>query len=187
MRTKYLALLPLLAGCASGPTLHTDDALAAEKLEVALDSNGMPTEIEYHVNPAAVPEAVHAAMNALHPGGAATGAEKEYEGDDLYWELSKDVGGFKIEAMFAPDGTLHSEEVEVPASKVPEAVRATVTGACYGAVRAWEEIHDGDQTLVEYHAKTSKDGRNYKLLVGTGGDLLAVYREIESEIEVPVE
>jgi len=187
MRTLTLAALSLLTACTSGPTLQNDDALGAEKLEVAMDESGRPTEIEYHVHPDAVPAAVHEAMEALHPGGAVTAAEKEFEGSRLFWELAKEIDGFKVEAMFYPDGRLYSQEVEVPASSVPEVVKSAVADADFGAVRAWEEIHDGDQQLVEYHAKTTSDGRNYKLLVGADGELLGVFREIEAEIEVPVE
>jgi len=177
----------LLTACASGPALHNEDGREAERLEIAMDSMGHPREIEYHIQPEAVPAAVHAAMETLHPGGRMTTAEKEYLGVDLYWELAKEIDGFAVEAMFRPDGTLHSQEVEVAASTVPESVKSAVARAGYGDVRVWEEIHDGMQQLVEYHAKTTRDGRNYKLLVGVDGQLLSVYREIEAEIEIPVE
>ena len=187
MKTIPIAGLLLLTACATGPSFQNADALDAERLEVAMDAKGNATEIEYHVRPEAVPAAVHEAMEALHPGGQATGAEKEYEGSTLYWELCKEVDGYSVEAMFTPDGTLHAEEVEVPASVVPQGVRKMVAGAGYGDVRAWERVHDGDQELVEYHVKTTRDDRNYKLIVSTEAELLAVFREIEAEIEVPVE
>ena len=187
--TRRLALVLLLplASCASGAAWHLEDGLAAERIEMQVEACGKPREIEYHVRPESVPGEVRAAMDRLHPGGEATAAEREYEGSTLYWEITKEIDGLEVEAMFLPDGTLHSEELEVAASAVPEAVRAAVAGAPWGEPDAWEEIRDGERRLVEYHVKTSREGKRYKLLLDPGGALRQVFREVPAEIEVPVE
>jgi hypothetical protein len=182
----WIPTLVLFASCASSSSWHADDALSAESLEMQYDEQGARGEVEYHILPEAVPAEVRASMDALHPGGRAVAAEKEYHGSTLYWELTKEIAGREIEAMFHPDGTLHSEEVEVAMSSVPAAVQATVANSGYGMASKWEEIRDGERMLVEYHVKTVMDGRHYKLQLSTSGALLAVWREVPAEIEVPV-
>jgi hypothetical protein len=89
--------------------------------------------------------------------------------------------------MFLPDGTLHSEEIEVAAASVPQAVQAAVTQRIGGEITKWEEIHDAQRVLVEYHAKATAKGMKYKLRVDPGGQLLGVVREVPAEIELPVD
>jgi hypothetical protein len=150
---------------------------------------GVPDEIEYHIPPAAVPEVVQAAMLELYPGSFFTGAEHETHGGQEYWELTvRTTGGHDVEAMFLPDGTLHSQEIEVGESSVPAEVRQAAWGAFPGGtVTAWEEIRDGNQALTEYHVKISSDGKNFKIAVSLAGRVTARYREVPAEIEVPLD
>jgi hypothetical protein len=92
-----------------------------------------------------------------------------------------------VEAMFLPDGTLHSQEIEVPADAVPDVVKTAALGAFTGGtVNAWEEIRDGSRLLVEYHVKIAADGKNYKIAVSLDGKVTARHREVVAEIEVPL-
>lgn len=189
-RTTTFALIScacLGAACVSGGHWSQADALGAEKIEMQVDREGRPVEIEYHITPDQAPAAVRAAMDKLHPGGRAVAGEKETVDGTLYWELSKEVDGLDVEAMFLPDGTLHSEEVEVRAASVPAAVRAAATARFGAELGTWEEIRDGDRKLVEYHAKGTKGGKNYKLRLGLDGAFLGMVREVPAEIEVPVD
>lgn len=183
-----LAVAALAAGCASsGTAWRIDTGLEAESIELQVDADGTIVEIEYHVLPDAVPQAIHDAMARLHPGGVPTGAEKEWIGDTLYWELTTSDGAYDAEAMFTEDGRLHSSEVEVPATAVRAVVRESVLASEWGLARIWEEIRDGEEKLVEYHVKTSTaDGRDYKLAVSPKGAITGVWREIEAEVELPV-
>ena len=176
----------LVSACESTPGWSNEDALRAESIEVQLDENAKPVEIEYHVSPKMVPAHVMASMDALHPGGRAVAAEKEYIGSTLYWEVTKEIDGLEIEAMFRQTGELHSEEIEVPAAKVPESVQAAARSHLGGTVTKWEEIRDEDRKLVEYHAKVTSAGMKYKVIVSTGGAVLGAVREIPAEIEVPL-
>ena len=168
----------------SAPGWNIEDALDAQSVEMRLDENGRPLEVEYHVSPDQVPANVMGAMDALHPGGRAIGAEKEYVGSTLYWEVTKAIDGREFEAMFLPNGELHSEELEVSATDVPPAVREAVQARIDGDVTKWEEIRDGNRDLVEYHAKATADGKKYKLIVSADGSVLGVLREMPAEIEV---
>lgn len=180
------SLLALTAACSSSPWKNAE-ALQAETVEAQLDGDGMLVEVEYHTAPSNVPASIHAAMNELYPDGNATAAEKEFVGGELFWELTKNMNGKKIEAMFHADGRLHSEEIEVDTNTVPRAVQDAARGFAPGATARWEIIRDSARELVEYHAKLTKGGKKYKLLVGLDGKLLRVVREINAEIEVPLD
>jgi hypothetical protein len=97
------------------------------------------------------------------------------------------VGGFEVEAMFLPDGTLHAEEIQVARDKVPSAIVDAVGRAWPGCIfRTFEEIRDGTRNLVEYHVKIDSGGKKYKVMVGTDGHIQSTVREVPAEIEVPV-
>jgi len=187
MNWKLVAVLVAagLTACTTASGWNNDDALGAGMIEIQMTPQGRATEIEFHVAPDEVPAAVRNAMNTLHPGGRFTGAEKETENGVLYYELTREVGGMEVEAMFTPEGMLHSEEIEVPASKVPAAVQQVARDAVAGGnVTKWEEIRDSKRDLVEYHVKMASGGKKWKVAITTGGSLIAVYREIPAEIEV---
>ena len=182
------AVVAALASCQSAVSISCDEALSAKKLEIQIDVEGRMTEVEYHISPTDVPAAVQEAMDRLHPGGAFTDAEREYHGGKVYFELNRMVGGLEVEAMFLPDGTLHSEEVEILRTNVPESVRIAIRdGYPEGRVTKYEEIRDGNRELVEYHVKVRQGGIAYKVLVSPEGEHIGTFREIESEIEVPVD
>ena len=170
----------------NNPDWNNRDALAAESVEIQLDENARPVEVEYHILPAAVPANVMAAMDELHPGGRAVEAEKEFVGGVLYWEVTKEIDGLEIEAMFRVDGKLHSEELEVLSADVPEAVQQAVRERLGGSVNKWEEIRNGQRDLVEYHAKVAADGMRYKIMLSPTGVVRGIVREIPAEIEVPL-
>ncbi|MFQ5844194.1 MAG: hypothetical protein ACE5JG_04320 [Planctomycetota bacterium] len=161
------------------------DALAADKLEIQLTEHGKRVEVEYHVSPDKVPAAIRRAMDGLHPGGAFTGAERERHGSVLYYELTRKVDGMEVEAMFNVDGTLHSEEVQVAADKVPAAVKAAAMGSLLGAsADKWEEIRDSGRRVTQYHVKMKRGANRYKVILSTDGKVLAIYREVPAEVEV---
>lgn len=163
-------------------------AAGARKLEVQVDKAGRYTEVEYHIAPDEVPAAVRAAMDKMHPGGPFEDAEREMDGGKLYYELTRRVGGMEVEAMFSPDGMLHSEEIQVPMNKVPEAVRSRAMSSLSGGqVTKWEEIRNDKREIVEYHVKMSRGGDKFKLMFSTDGQLKGMVREVPAEIEVPVE
>lgn len=182
-----VAILFSFADADSHPGWDIDDARLAKKIEMQVDKNGRIQEIEFHTDPSVVPEAVRAAMRKLHPEGSFTGAEIERQDGVLYYELTSTTDGLDSESMFLPDGTLHSEENEVRADAVPQAVKDAVMSTFANCqVTAWEEIKDGDRALVEYHVKLEHDGRNVKAMVSTGGAVTGAVLEIPAEIEVPI-
>jgi hypothetical protein len=191
MTKPFLAItiLAALAACGGrGARWESDSAATAKKLEVQVDKRGHPGEIEYHIAPNEVPEVVRRAMDQLHPGGPYDDAEREHEKGVLYFELSRKVNGMDVEAMFAPDGTLHSEEIQVAATKVPVPVQQKAAASLKGATaEKWEEIRNSKREIVAYHVKMSRGGNRYKLMFTSGGELEGIYREVPSEIEVPVE
>ena len=182
-----LVALPACAGHRGHASWDKDDAAGARKLEVQVDGSGRHTEVEYHISPDQVPAAVRKAMDQLHPGGAFEDAEKESEGRKLYYELSRKVSGMDVEAMFTPDGALHSEEIQIPLSKVPEVVRNRAMASLSGAqATKWEEIRDSKREVTAYHVKMSRGTDRFKLMFKPDGTLEGKVREVPAEIEVPV-
>jgi hypothetical protein len=164
-----------------------EDARQAVKIETAVGGSGRHLEIEYHIPPDDVPQAVRDAMDALYPVGTYVGAEKESSGGELYYELAKEVNGFKVEAMFRPDGTLHEEEIEIPVADVPPAVQDAIRKAWpQGEVTAWEMIRAPNGNITEYHVKLEHEGKAHKIVVTTAGKIVKAFYEIPAEIEVPI-
>jgi hypothetical protein len=177
----------LLPACTSEAGWSHADALSARQLELQVDTSGRSVEVEYHVDPAGVPPAVRAAMDALFPSGPIVGAEKEWNDGTLYWELSREVDGRDVEAMFTPAGALHQLELEVAADSVPADVKRTALEAVDGArPDKWEEIRDAQQELTEFHVKLGRGDERFKVVISLDGVLLAVFRELPAEVEVPV-
>jgi hypothetical protein len=176
----------VVAGCkGSHARWEHDRAANARKLEVQVDGGGHYAEVEYHISPDSVPAAVRKAMDQLHPGGAFEDAEYETSKGKPYYELARKVNGMEVEAMFTPAGVLHSEEIQIPGSKVPEAVRSRAT-SWGGQVTMWEEIRDEKREVTGYHAKVTRGADKFKLMFEPGGALEGAVREVPAEIEVPV-
>ena len=193
MKKSLVAVVGVLAIAvvAAGQDLalwNINDAREATRLEIQVDEAGQFVEVEYHMDPARVPPVIQEAMRREFPGvGAFTDAEKERDGGVLYYELSGEVGGLEVEAMFDLEGRLHSKEVEVPQESVPANVQQAVLKSAYvGTVTKWEEIRGSDGELVEYHVKTEHEGRKYKVIVPLAGIIGRVYLETVAEIEVPI-
>lgn len=185
-----LAALVALPACAGHghASWDKDDAAAARKLEVQVDASGRRTEIEYHISPDQVPAAVRKAMDQLHPGGPFDDAEKESEGRQLYYELSRKVNGMEVEAMFTPEGVLHGEEIQIPMSKVPEVVKDRAMASLSGAqATKWEEIRNSKREVTAYHVKMSRGADKFKVMLTPDGTLEGKVREVPAEIEVPVQ
>lgn len=183
---RMLLIFAILLPACGGTRWSNEDALKAKKIEMSMSAAGKPMEIEFHISPAQVPQVVREAMDKLHPGGPFTGAEREWNKGKLYYELTREVKGMEVEAMFTPEGELFQQEISVPQAKVPAGVQTAARAALSGGkVRAWEEIRDANNALLEYHVKMARGGKNYKLMITTDGRVMSVYREVPSEIEVP--
>ena len=187
-----MAALALVVGLAlaeadTSSLWDIDDARIATKIEIQVDKSGNFREIEFHVDPAVVPDAVRAAMTKLHPGGKHVDAEIERQNGITYYEVTSETDGIESEAMFLADGTLHSEENQVAESTVPDGVRAAIKASFpEGTVNMWEEIRDGARKLVEYHVKLTQRAHKIKAAVSLTGSLISAVREVPAEIEVPI-
>jgi len=174
----------------SSPSIDVDAGLAARTLEITLDADGNPAEIEYHIDPAQVPERIRKAMDALHPGGPYTDAEREWHDGVLYYELNRLVDGREVEAMFTESGVLFSEELEVGREGLSGAVhRALAERFPVGVPSKYEEIYvvrDGVRVLEQYHVKLVDGGVHYKVALHPAGPILGIWTETPAELELPV-
>ncbi|HGY92225.1 MAG TPA: hypothetical protein ENK43_13735 [Planctomycetes bacterium] len=188
MRNPIIICLAALGflSCTSDPVWTNRDLLESNSAEIAIDHQGRIRNIEYHIEPGAVPQAVRDAMDALHPGGAYVGAEKEVTEERILFELTRRVEGREVEALFTQTGQLVSEEIQVSADHVPSAVKASVAATLPGGeVTSWEEIRDGARRLTAYHVKVHSQGRHYKMALTPSGGLNALIVELPAELEVP--
>ena len=181
-----------LSACKSSSTpplgIDVPIALDTTSLELTLGPDGYPAEIEYHIDPAKVPENIRAAMDGLHPGGPFTDAEREWTDGVMYYELSRVVGGREVEAMFSLDAVLFSEEIEVRREQVPDAVHEALADRYPVArINKYEEIRDASRTVVEYHVKLNDGGKKYKVALSLEGAIIGVWTETPAEIELPVQ
>lgn len=180
---------PGLWSCAAFPAATASETLkvpADGRIEIAVGRSGTVEEVEFHVPPASVPEAVRQAAAWL--AGAPESAEIEYVGGRKYYELSgRGEGGRAVEAMFYPDGTLYQLELERDAAAAPPGVaeQARAWGGA-GEITSWEEIQDARRRTSGWHVKKTVQGIRYKLIFSAAGELQRVYRETPAEIEVAV-
>ncbi len=188
LRYPTLVALPtlLFASCQSGP-IDNAWALRASKVEAAVDGNGRFVEVEYHISPDLVPVAVRGAMSDLRPGTTIDGAEYEIENGATFYELTGTHDGRGVAAMFSAAGELHVLEIQIDPSSEPAITRAVLRRWPGGTVQAVEEVRDGEQLLVAYHVDLEFEGRALKVTVDRDANVTAAVREMEAELEVPVE
>jgi hypothetical protein len=188
-----LVLLPLaclaLTGCGllRPQFVDVDRAAGSFALEFLVDGDGSVSRLEYHIAPGETPPAVRAAMNRLHPGNPYTGAQLEVHGRQVLYQLSRNVDGLEVAAVFRADGTLVNEELEIPEESVPEPIRETIAERFPGAaIPRYDEVRDGQRTVRAYHVRLRLETRAYKLVIGPDGQLLQALLEVPAEVEVPV-
>ncbi len=73
-----------------------------------------------------VPEKVIAAVKEKFPDGKLTGAEKEKENGEVFYEIALKDKDQKIEVLCKPDGTIVEIEKEIAAKDLPEAVTKAI-------------------------------------------------------------
>ncbi len=179
-------IMSSLLSCTSDPVWTNRDLLESNSAEIGIDHHGRITNIEYHIDPGDVPQAIRDAMDALHPGGEYVGAEKEVTEGRVLFELTRRVDGREVEALFTQAGHLVSEEIQIPIEAVPTAVKASVAALLpEGEVTGWEEIRDGARRLTAYHVKVRWEGRRYKVDLTPAGGLNVLIVELPAELEVP--
>jgi hypothetical protein len=156
-------------------------------IEMTINDDGSVTEVEFHVPPSKLPRNVLETVEAKLPGGEIEDCEKEYEGGQLYYEVSKIIAGRETEIMVTPAGRVHLYETAIDVSGAPPAILAAADRAFPGGiVGSVEKILDRHDRLIEYHVKKTINGTKYKVMVAPDGTVRRAFREIPAEIEVPV-
>lgn len=156
-------------------------------IEMAFNNSGQVLEVEFHLSPNELPRKVLEAVEAKLPGGEIEDCEKEYEGGQLYYEVSKVIAGRETEMMVTPAGRVHLYEIAIDASEAPPAILAAADRSFPGGIRrSVEKILDRHDRLIEYHVKKTVNDTKYKIMVAPDGTVRRAFREIPAEIEVPV-
>jgi hypothetical protein len=157
-------------------------------VEMGFHKDGSMDQVEFHVPFDELPAEVRAALEKLVPGGEVLDAEIEYmKGAALpRYEVTKRIDGMESEVLVDPKGNVIEWELQVPADKVPEAVRKAADGAAGGTATQYEEIRDPAKQLLAYHVKKEQDGVKWKIAVSPQGAVQYVRREMKAEVEVTV-
>ncbi|MDG2149979.1 MAG: hypothetical protein P8N09_10690 [Planctomycetota bacterium] len=188
-----LSLLPLLCLILSGcgllrpQVVDIDRAALSDGLGFRTDGRGQLAQLGYHVTPSETPVAVRAAMDRLHPGNPYTDAQVETRGPRLLYKLTRIVDGLEIASIFQSDGTLVSEELEIPEDQVPASVRETIAERISNAaLPRYDEVRDGLGEVRAYHVRLRLKTHRYKLVLSREGTMLQALLEIPAAVEVPV-
>ncbi|TAH39452.1 MAG: hypothetical protein EYC70_01315 [Planctomycetota bacterium] len=180
----------LLLSCATFPAELGEDVMqvpADGRIEVSLTPGGGVAEVELHVRPEALPQAIQDAM-ATHLASMSE-AEIEYiDGVRFYEASGKTRDGREMEVLLRADGEVYELEIVRTESETPAAIVTAAKGwRGPGTVTSWEEIQDGARRTVSWHVKKTVDDFRFKLIFDPDGRMERVYRETPAEIEVVVE
>jgi hypothetical protein len=190
MPSTFLLLFCLtLSGCGllRPQVVDIDRAVHSYGLGFRTDGQGQLAQLGYHVTPSETPTAVRAAMDRLHPGNPYTDAQIETRGPQVLYQLSRIVDGLEIASTFLPDGSLITEELEIPEDRVPASVRETIAERIPNAVLPrYDEVRDGQGEVRAYHVRLRLETHRYKLVLSREGSLLQALLEIPAAVEVPV-
>ncbi len=185
----WLVCAQLLAcGLISSNPIDLDQAAAASSLAFIVNTDGRTDRVQYQIDPEAVPAPAKAAMDRLHPGSPYTAAKFETDGQQKLYRLWRTVNHLEVSAAFRADGTLLSEEMEIPVEKTPSPVLETITERFPNATDPrYSEVRDVNRTIRSYHVRLRLDERQYKLQLYPNGVLINTRILVNAQVEVPVE
>jgi hypothetical protein len=154
---------------------------------IEMDGDGGVIAVEAGVPLTAVPQVCRDAADKNVPGGKATGAEKEWAGGKIYWEVIKDVDGVRYEILMNPDGSLAGKETALAAGAAPAAVvEAAKKAAGGGELVVCEEVTGPEAAYGEnYHVKLRVQGEVVRVSVKKDGTVVRTMRKMKAEIRVP--
>jgi hypothetical protein len=182
------------AGCAavggksvgkSIASLAQDTKMGGE-LAFEIDENGKIIGMDAEVDPSTVPQVCREAADRHYPGGRVTGAEKEWNGGKIYWEVVKDINGQRVEILMNKDGSLAGHEMALRTNEYPaDVVAAARAVAPNGRLVAVERVTGPEAKKgEEYHVKIDVKGEQLRVGVG-GGKVVRVVRKIKADFRVP--
>lgn len=192
MRFFALAAMFLGASCAgSGVSEEVLEIARATRpsgaFHIEFDSDGSVLAAGGAVALESVPAACRSAVDAAHPGGRQTGAERVYEDGSTSWMVAKEVDGRALEILVTDDGEVFGgEEVLAPSTWPPDVVsaaKAAVPGSTLERVeRVWGTEARGDEA---YHLKFNDHGESVRVGVSADAKVLRVVRRLAGQVRVP--
>jgi hypothetical protein len=154
---------------------------------IEMDGDGGIVALEASVPLSALPQVCRDAADKHVSGGKATGAEKEWAGGKMYWEVIKDVDGVRYEILMNPDGSLAGKETALAASAAPAAVvEAAKKAVGGGELVVCEEVTGPEAAYGEdYHVKLRMQGEVLRVSVKKDGTVVRTMRKMKAEIRIP--
>lgn len=194
---KYLAGIVWLAACVGcagigGHRVPKDIASLAQdtkmggELAFEIDADGKIIGMDAEVDPSTVPAVCRKAADRHFPGGRVTGAEKEWNEGQFYWEVVKDIDGQRVEILMNEDGSLAGHEMALRNNEVPPGVVEAATRVVpNGRLDVVERVTGPEAKYgEEYHVKIAIGGEQLRVGVG-GGKVIRIVRKIHADFRVP--
>jgi len=162
------------------------DTKTGGELAFEIDENGTIIGVDAEIDPSKVPQVCREAADRHFPGGRVTGAEREWNGGKLYWEVVKDIDGQRIEILMNDDGSLAGHEKALRDREVPaDVIAAARTAVPNGQLAAVERVTGPEAKFgEEYHVKIDVGGEQLRVGVG-GGKVIRVVRKMKADFRVP--
>jgi len=193
-RIAGVIILASFVGCAGiggksvskGIASLAQDTKMGGELAFEIDENGKIIGMDAEVDPSMVPQVCREAADRHYPGGRVTGAEKEWNGGKIYWEVVKDINGQRVEILMNKDGSLAGHEMALRTNEVPADVVAAARAAVPNGRLVVVERVTGPEAKKgeEYHVKMDVSGEQLRVGVG-GGKVIRVVRKIKADFRVP--
>jgi hypothetical protein len=191
-RWSVLVLAAACGGCVGGgiPRDVVNLARATKpggNFYVEFDESGSVISADSEIAIEMVPFNCRAAADAAHPGGRVIGAEHEYAGGKLVWEVIKEIDGREFEILVSNEGAVIGGEEVLPTTLWPnaavEAAKAAVPG---GTVERVERVWGPESTGGEaFHIKMMKDGDSLRVGCGENGRVVRIVRRVNGQVRVP--
>lgn len=180
----------LSAGCASSDRLP-EDVLAAARavtgeggLWIQIDDEGRVHRIAADVPLSETPQVVKDSVERERPGGRLAACKRLWVGEAPTFAIAKVVRAMEQIVVVDAGGTVLWTESEIPAAKAPQSILDAANAAVpTGSILSVFEIREGDR--LEYRIRKRVAEQTLSILVGSGGEVPEVLRELPAELRLP--
>jgi len=141
-------------------------------------------EQERPVTEKEVPQVVLQAFNNSYPGATIKEYAEETEDGQIFYEVSCEFEGRKIDAIYNTDGTVLAIEEVIPADELPDIIhQAIVKEFQQFSIELVEKIEKEGKQFFEVKLLNTKNQKKYELLFSNDGKLIEQEKMEEDEEE----
>lgn len=130
-------------------------------------------EQERPVTEKEVPQAVLQTFTNTYPGATVKEYAEETEDGQIFYEVSCEFEGRKIDAIYNPDGTVFAIEEVIPADELPDIIhQAIVKEFQQFSIELAEKIEKEGKQFFEVKLLNTQNQKKYELLISETGKLV---------------